>query len=543
MLNNIYILRKIVKELEQYVGCKIINCFINKLGILHLELYDGQSVFLLNISLISEFEAIFITSNEKKQKKNKFDRFRSIIGEVIQRIEISQNNRLIMFELINFNLFLQLFGKSQNNVILTNKYGLIIDAYKDKKELISRNYSPIEPILKSLGDFPKNTKLSKALSSSKFLFGKYFTQELLGKLKIDPNLELSELTNEELQKIEISATEFASAIENSNYYYYLKNEQDQKVFSPIRLTEFPIIIEEGNDLFKLVKKVFVDRLNTYRFNQLRKTLANIDQRYLKKYETKIKRFQEIPRLNKLIEEYQKYTSLLYTLPNLKQKGLESVKLKDFEGKELEIPLDPKNTIIDNIEKYFSKIKKIKRDIEIIEKNHSEIIEEYNVHKERYKKLNSIVDNYDLKKFYKENINFYKKSMQNIPKEPAEKFRKFEISPDAILYVGKDSKNNDELTFGFAKPNDYWFHLRGGSGSHCVLKYSGEGKPPKEIIEKCASLAAYYSSQRNAGYVPVIYTQRKYVRKPKGSNPGSVLVTKEEVVLVEPKNTDEINHKI
>ena len=130
-------------------------------------------------------------------------------------------------------------------------------------------------------------------------------------------------------------------------------------------------------------------------------------------------------------------------------------------------------------------------------------------------------------------------MQNIPKEISEKFRKFEISTNATLYVGKDSKNNDELTFGLGKPNDYWFHLRGGSGSHCILKYSGEGKPHKELIEKSASIAAYYSSQRNGGFVPVIYTQKKYVRKPKGANPGSVVVAKEEVIMVEPKSYEEI----
>jgi len=540
MLNNIYILRRIVKELNQYVGCKVIDCFTNKLGILHFELYDGRTTFLLNISLITEFEAIFVTKIDNKPKKSAFRLFHSIIGEIIQSIEIFPNNRLIKIELINLNLFLQIFGKSQNNIILTNKSGLIIDAYKNKKELIATHYLPTKPVHLSLKDLPKNEKLIKALSTSEFLLGKYFSMDLLLKLNLDPYITLSDLSDEDIRNVERYARNFVSQIEQSSYFYYLKNEQNQKIFSPIRLTQFPIIIYEGDNIFELIKRVFIDRLNNFRFEKLSKSLANIDEKYLKKYESKIKRYNEIPKLNNLIDQYQKYTDLLYTLPDLKQKGIDRVKLKDFDGNEIVIPLEPKFSIIQNIEKYFSKIKKIKRDIEIIEKNHSAIINEYNIHNQRYNELNSIVDYYNLKKFYKQNINFYKKNMQIIPKEPSEKFRKFEIASNAILYVGKDSKNNDELTFGFGKPNDYWFHLRGGSGSHCILKYTGEGKPAKEIIEKCASIAAYYSSQRNGGFVPVIYTQRKYVRKPKRANPGTVIVSKEEVILVEPKSYDEIN---
>lgn len=540
MLNNIYILRRIVKELNQYVGCKVIDCFTNKLGILHFELYDGRTTFLLNISLITEFEAIFVTKIDNKPKKSAFRLFHSIIGEIIQSIEIFPNNRLIKIELINLNLFLQIFGKSQNNIILTNKSGLIIDAYKNKKELIATHYLPTKPVHLSLKDLPKNEKLIKALSTSEFLLGKYFSMDLLLKLNLDPYITLSDLSDEDIRNVERYARNFVSQIEQSSYFYYLKNEQNQKIFSPIRLTQFPIIIYEGDNMFELIKRVFIDRLNNFRFEKLSKSLANIDEKYLKKYESKIKRYNEIPKLNNLIDQYQKYTDLLYTLPDLKQKGIDRVKLKDFDGNEIVIPLEPKFSIIQNIEKYFSKIKKIKRDIEIIEKNHSAIINEYNIHNQRYNELNSIVDYYNLKKFYKQNINFYKKNMQIIPKEPSEKFRKFEIASNAILYVGKDSKNNDELTFCFGKPNDYWFHLRGGSGSHCILKYTGEGIPAKEIIEKCASIAAYYSSQRNGGFVPVIYTQRKYVRKPKRANPGTVIVSKEEVILVEPKSYDEIN---
>lgn len=539
MLNNIYILRKVVEELQQFIGCKILDCYTNRLGILHFDIFDGKNLFVLNISLISEFEAIFLTNYKNKQKKNVYRQFPSILGEVIQQLEIEPNNRLIKIELINKILYIQIFGKSQNNAILTDKSDYIIDAHKNRRELISTKLQLPQPFIKSISEFPKDTKIIKAVSGSKFLFGRILANELLNRLKIDPNLSLSDFQNVELERLELESKKFAEEIQSSNHYYILQNSENNKILSPIKLFNFPVIIEQHSDLFSLTRRVFSDRITQYRFEKLYKTLIDIDEKYLQKYSSKLRRYQEIPNLLKIIEQYQKYTELLYSVPNLKQRGQENIEITDFEGNPVHIPLDAKFTIIENIEKYYVKIKKIKRDIQIIEKNHYSIIDEYNYHNRRLNKLKAINNYIDLKNFYKENLNFYKKSMQNIPKEISEKFRKFEISPTAILYVGKDSKNNDELTFGFGKPNDYWFHLRGGSGSHCILKFNGEGKPPKEVIEKSASIAAYYSSQRNGGYVPVIFTQRKYVRKPKGANPGSVVVAKEEVIMVEPRSYDEI----
>ncbi len=539
MLNNIYILRKVVEEMQQFVGCKIVDCYSDNQGILHFDIYDGDCLFNITISLITNFEAIFVTKSGNKSKRNMFKQFNSILGEVIQKIEIVPQNRILKFELINKNLYIQIFGKSQNNAILTNKSESIIDCLRNRKELINSKYAVLSQSLKEISDFPENFKLLKAISGSKFLFGKDLSNELLFRLSIDTATTLSELSSQDLENIENGAELLSREIEQSQIYYYSHNEDNSRILSPVKLNKYPFTIEESSSLFLLIRKVFSDRISQFRFDRLLKTLKNIDEKIIKKYEAKVKRFHEIPKLLKIIEQYQHFTDLLYTIQNLKQKGLEKIQITDFEGNNIDIPLDAKMTIIQNIEKYYLKIKKIKRDISIIEKNHNAIKDEYNIHNQRFQKLITIDKYIDLKKFYKQNLIFYKKSMQNIPKEISEKFRKFEISANATLYVGKDSKNNDELTFGLGKPNDYWFHLRGGSGSHCILKYSGKGKPPKEVLEKSASIAAYYSSQRNGGFVPVIYTQKKYVRKPKGANPGSVVVAKEEVIMVEPKSYDDV----
>ena len=114
------------------------------------------------------------------------------------------------------------------------------------------------------------------------------------------------------------------------------------------------------------------------------------------------------------------------------------------------------------------------------------------------------------------------------------FKIFAVEGGFAVYAGKNSANNDLLTFRFAKPNDLWFHARGSSGSHVVLKMgSAQGTPTKKAIEQAASIAAYYSKMKNAKHVPVAMTERKFIHKPKGAPPGTVALDKEKVIFVQP----------
>jgi predicted ribosome quality control (RQC) complex YloA/Tae2 family protein len=103
-----------------------------------------------------------------------------------------------------------------------------------------------------------------------------------------------------------------------------------------------------------------------------------------------------------------------------------------------------------------------------------------------------------------------------------------------VWAGKSSDENDELTLRHARPEDLWFHARGAPGSHVILKVaSASGTPGKRARLQAAAIAAYYSKMRTARLVPVAVTKRKYVHKPKGAKAGSVVLQREEVLIVEP----------
>jgi predicted ribosome quality control (RQC) complex YloA/Tae2 family protein len=115
------------------------------------------------------------------------------------------------------------------------------------------------------------------------------------------------------------------------------------------------------------------------------------------------------------------------------------------------------------------------------------------------------------------------------------FRLFVVDGGFEVWAGKNNANNDLLTLRHAKPDDLWFHARGSSGSHVVLKVStGKGEPGKRAKEEAAAIAAYYSRAKGASMVPVAMTERRYVRKPKGAPPGTVSIERERVLFVRPE---------
>ena len=100
-------------------------------------------------------------------------------------------------------------------------------------------------------------------------------------------------------------------------------------------------------------------------------------------------------------------------------------------------------------------------------------------------------------------------------------------------VGKSDTDNDFLSLKMAKPNDFWFHVRGMPGSHVVLRAKHNEDPGREILKRAAALAAFHSKARRGGVVSVSCTRARYVTKPEGAKPGSVHIRKESVFKVRP----------
>ncbi|MBM3317054.1 MAG: DUF814 domain-containing protein [Candidatus Eisenbacteria bacterium] len=123
--------------------------------------------------------------------------------------------------------------------------------------------------------------------------------------------------------------------------------------------------------------------------------------------------------------------------------------------------------------------------------------------------------------------------------PAARPRRFSLPGGWEVLVGRSNRENDLLTHRIARPGDLWLHARGAAGSHVVLRATARGaKPSKAIIDRAAAVAAYYSKARTSALVPVVYTEKRYVRKPRKGAPGLAVCLRESVTMVKPALPEE-----
>lgn len=110
---------------------------------------------------------------------------------------------------------------------------------------------------------------------------------------------------------------------------------------------------------------------------------------------------------------------------------------------------------------------------------------------------------------------------------------YELAGGWTVLAGRSERDNDRLSLKIARPNDWWFHIRGMPGSHVVLQARDGEEPDRAVLEAAASIAAWHSKARNGGQVPVSCTLAVNVTKPRGADPGSVEIRKERVLKVRP----------
>ncbi len=111
------------------------------------------------------------------------------------------------------------------------------------------------------------------------------------------------------------------------------------------------------------------------------------------------------------------------------------------------------------------------------------------------------------------------------------YRLFLGSAGSRILVGRGASHNDALTFGIARPHDLWLHTKNQTGAHVVVPLDKGHSCPADLLIEAAHLAAHFSGARDEPLVEVEYTQRRYVRKPRGSAPGLVLVDREKVLFL------------
>jgi len=438
----------------------------------------GAETMHVLISVEHAYGTVSITGNANRARKNTIDVFRSRLGQKCTAVKKVIDDRIISFWMADCMINVYLFSGGSGNVVVTQN-GVIVDALSDKATVVGTTIEPSEHVAQ---------------------LGKWYQAEL----QHNPDVE--------------------AQCKATREYFVLKRPNDV-LFSLIPITGWDIE-NRTTDIFEAIRWVISSRRN-------RQLLAASKKQLLaQRSQDKIRLQRSINGIEKediaagRIATYRGFGDMLLTYSEPNATGLTHVEIEGFADHAISVPLDKEKTVVENANNYYQKAKKSEKALQIskaklpsLQKQLERVTEE----------IQFIEENNNLKELEKL---MQKTEQKNL--SPATKFREFPLEGGFVVYVGRNASNNDELTMRYAKANDLWFHARGVSGSHTILRCpEGMEKPPKKILEAAASIAAYYSGARNAKYVPVAYTQKKHVRKFKGANVGAVTLERETVVMVPP----------
>lgn len=231
--------------------------------------------------------------------------------------------------------------------------------------------------------------------------------------------------------------------------------------------------------------------------------------------------------------------ILANIYRIKQ-GDKSVAVTDYyDGTEKTISLDPALTPAQNAERYYKRYNKAKRTLvaQLPQKEFAEAELAY---------LNGVNDEIALAENASDAVLIAEElkaagyiAKEKLPqkrrKEPA-KYRVYAIDGFTVK-VGRNNVENDELTFS-AKGGDLWLHAKDYHSSHVIIETEGKDVPEKTIIT-AAEICAYYGKGREGGKSDVVYTKKKFVKKPPKSKPGFCIYTDFKTVTVKPDAHEEL----
>lgn len=535
-----FVNKAIVNELNNYLlNGKISKVHQPNKDELILNIYSNNEKYNLSININASNCRINITSNTKPNPltPTSFCMLlrKHLVGAKIKSIETAELDRLIIINFEGYNdlndlvtkkLVIELMGK-HSNIILLNENDIIIDS---ARHIVSeRNILPANPYIFPISDKININDISKEefknivtkdlnnftniISSSFYGFSKTLINYIIKKLDI----KLENISSDDISNFYDYVINLILSINNLNIaceYFEFNNKKDYVLISSENSSEFKINTFVDNYYSSKEKNEYFEN---YRNNVLKIILSN-----LKKYEKRLININSKLEECNDMEKYKLYgeliTANLYRLQT--NENLESITLENYydNNNPIKILLDKKYSISINAKKFFKKYNKLKNTLEIVTKQKYDTKRELEYIESIIYSLNntnSINEVDDIYLEIQENILGKKITNKKSMKKQTELSSPILLNIDGYtIYVGKNNKQNDYITFKMSAKNDLWFHAKDIQGSHVLLKLENNDKASDNIILKCASIAAYYSKAKASSKVDVQYTQIKNIKKPK-----------------------------
>lgn len=530
-----------------------------------LGIYSNSIHYALNICIDAHNCRINLTTNSKENPlvaPNFCMLLRKhLISGKISTIKMYGLERLVKINIETINefneieiksLIIELMGK-HSNIILINDKNIIIDSLRHiwatdtiyRDILPSRTYS--FPTSEKL-DYTKISDIYSIFQDNLNLsveeFSKLFANTFNG-------FSLSFIKSA-LEKCNITTINKENLLKLQKYINNILTFPNNLYFTEVyknnKLSDFTLSLGNNITVEKFYLNKFID--NFYFSRETEETFNNCKNNALKlttdSQKKLLNRLNSINTKLKDCEERDKYrlygeliTSNLYKLTNTHTDYIELENYYDTNNL-IKIPLDRKYSPNINAKHYFKKYNKLKNALQIVSVQKAETENELNYidsiifeielassTKEIQEILDEISEN-----LIKNKVSQKKKNTKNSKKKKQEKqYSPLHFNIDNFdVYVGKNNKENDWLTFTFASKNDIWLHTKDIQGSHVIIKTLGLNISDDTLV-KCAKLAVEHSKAKLSSNVPVDYCKVQYVKKPNGAKPGMVIFTNNKTISV------------
>ena len=328
-------------------------------------------------------------------------------------------------------------------------------------------------------------------------------------------------------------------------YEILNRGKIQKVLTYNEFSEFSqkenknLESENGRKYFETLN----DGLNDYFKTTITSNVISEKKKNLLKYvDSQIKKFKKIEKnikvdlkKNENFENYKNIGDILAANMHQIKYGIKKVTVFDFyNNQQITINLDPLLSPNDNLNFYYNKYNKGKRTISALNSRFLDIQNEIKYFEEIKMFIEKENDFIGIEEIENElNLtNNGNKSKNKIKLNKPKKRDLLSFDYNGFqIFVGRNNKENEEISFSKGQPNDIWLHIKDIPGSHVLILRNNQ-ELPNDVLLHAANLACEYSKAKKGDKVTVDYCERKFVKKIKNSKPGNVIYTNFHSLLID-----------
>ena len=467
-------------------------------------------------------------------------------------------------EIVYTDLIVEIMGR-RSNIILVNDAGRIQDAIKRvtpemsrvRPILPGRQYEPPPPQRKQdprelqpsqaermLREVESGTELASALVSTLAGFSPQMAREVAFRAFGDETYTVDEaLAREQATAIANAVNEILDPLKTAQWSpaIYRDEADDVLAYAPIPFAYLGASLrEEPVDSISAAIEQAIDisaEPTSQRHGQRRSRLIAEIEEAVKRAASRVHSIEEEQARARDVERWREIGETIYAHIYLISAGQDRL---EVDGHEIE--LDPALSASENAQAYFERYRKAQSATQHLPEIEAEARSVLS-YLEQLRTMAELADGIDQIEAVRAEWQEWRhpsdgQSGKKGPRKPKRKQpQAFRTSRGDTIYVGHSGSENETVTFEVGGPDDVWLHARGVPGGHVLVRWAnGEAD---DVLEKAASVAAWYSSGRTSTSVEVDATQRRYVRKIKGAGPGMVTYRNERTLNVRPQSPADV----